>query len=57
MRKIVIELEFNGLRDNAFRVVDSLLDAGVIQDLINEQARDLELKLHVTHAMTNVPDR
>lgn len=36
MTKIIIELEIEGDVDDAFHVVDKVLDAGVFQDAINE---------------------
>jgi len=43
--RVVIELKLQGTEDDAFRVIDNLLDAGVIQDAINEAATDLGLAL------------
>ena len=40
------------LDDRAFLVIDNLLDAGVIQDAINESATDLGLALVVKSAVS-----
>jgi hypothetical protein len=45
--RVVIELDLEGTEDDAFRVIDNLLDAGVVQDAINEAAGDLSLALVV----------
>jgi hypothetical protein len=39
---IVIELEIDGDASEAYDVVDRLLDAGTIQDLIHEYAEDMD---------------
>jgi hypothetical protein len=50
--RVVIELELKGSEEDAFRVVENLLDAGVVQDAVNEAATDLGLDLVVTSAVT-----
>lgn len=50
--RVVIELRLQGTEDDAFRVIDNLLDAGVIQDAINEAATDLGLALVVKSAVS-----
>jgi len=50
--RVVIELELEGTEDDAFRVIDNLLDAGVVQDAINEAAGDLGLALVVMSAVS-----
>lgn len=50
--RVVIELELEGAEDDAFRVIDNLLDAGVVQDAINETATDLGLALVVRSAVS-----
>ena len=50
--RVVIELKLQGTEDDAFRVIDNLLDAGVIQDAINDAATDLGLALVVQSAVS-----
>ncbi len=50
--RVVIEQKLQGTEDDAFRVIDNLLDAGVIQDAINEAATDLGLTLVVKSAVS-----
>lgn len=50
--RVVIELELNGSEEDAFRVVENLLDAGVVQDAVNVAATDLGHDLVVTSAVT-----
>ena len=50
--RVAIELKLQGTEDDAFRVIDNLLDAGVIQDAINEAAADLGLALVVQSAVS-----
>ena len=50
--RVVIELELEGTEDDAFRVIDNLLDEGVVQDAINEAAADLGLALVVKSAVS-----
>jgi hypothetical protein len=49
---VVIELELEGSEEDAFRVIDNLLDGGVVQSAINEAAADLGLALVVKSAVT-----
>ena len=50
--RVAIELELEGSEDDAFRVIDNLLDAGVVQDAINDAAEDLDLRVQVKSAVT-----
>ena len=50
--RVVIELKMRGTEEDAFRVIDSLLDAGVVQDAIHEAATDLGLALVVESAVS-----
>jgi len=55
--KVIIELEIEGKKsdmDEIFDVVDDLLDAGSIQDLINEGASDRGLELRVAQAKSSM---
>lgn len=47
---LVIELEIDGDPSDAFDVVDGLLDAGFLQDAINDHDRDAG-PLHVVSAV------
>jgi hypothetical protein len=50
--RVVIELKLKGTEEDAFRVIDNLLDEGVVQDAINEAATDLGLAVVVESAVS-----
>lgn len=57
MATIVIRLEVEGDPSDALHVVDSLLDAGFLQDAINEHDVDDAGELHVTSALVAVGEQ
>jgi hypothetical protein len=55
--KLVIELELRGHSDDAFRVVDNVLDSGAVQDAINGAAGDLGIPVSVISAVAVLVER
>lgn len=52
---IVISLEIEGIRDEAFDTIDAVLDDGTIQDIIQDVGEVRGFDLEVTSAMSMTP--
>ena len=55
--RVVIELELEGSEDAAVRVIDRLLDEGVVPVAIHDAASDLGLALVVRSAVSVLVDK
>jgi len=56
MALVLIRLEIEGRQEDAEEVVDRLLDAGALQDAINDHDVEGCGPLHVTSAVVETPD-